>query len=107
MRQLTPFGMLLAVVLMILFPIIFGQLMVAALIKLHLTQATAIYLVLAIILGGLVNIPVRRIVRNDLMPSNPLSVYGMSGAVPQLARMRRETIIAVNVGGCLIPTGLA
>ncbi|MBI1212204.1 MAG: DUF1614 domain-containing protein [Alphaproteobacteria bacterium] len=107
MRQLTPIGILLSLVLLILFPLIFGQLMVAALTKLHLTQGTAIYLVFAIIFGGLVNIPVKRIVRNDVMPSNPLAVYGMSGAVPQLTRTRRETIIAVNLGGCIIPTALA
>lgn len=107
MRQFTPFGMLLSLILLILFPLLFGQLMVAALVKLHLTQATAIDLVIGIILGGLINIPVRRIVRNDVMPSNPLAVFGMSGAVPQLTRMRRETIIAVNLGGCVIPVGLA
>jgi uncharacterized membrane protein len=99
--------MLLSLVLLILFPLIFGQLMVAALIKLHLTQATAIYLVFAIILGGLVNIPVKRIVRNDAVASHPLAVFGMSSTMPQLARMRRETIIAVNIGGCVIPTALA
>jgi uncharacterized membrane protein len=107
MLRLTPLGMLLALVLLILLPILFWQLMVAALVKLNLTQGTAIDLVFAIILGGLINIPVKRIVRNGPMPSNPLAVYGMSGSVPQLTRMRNETIIAVNVGGCVIPTGLA
>jgi uncharacterized membrane protein len=107
MRQFTPIGMLLSLVLLILFPIIFSQVMVAALIKLHLTQATAIYLVFGIILGGLVNFPVKRIVRNDAIPSNPLAVFGMSSTVPQLTRMRRETIIAVNLGGCVIPAALA
>ena len=27
--------------------------------------------------------------------------------MPQLQRVRRQTVIAVNVGGCLIPTGIA
>ncbi len=107
MRQFTPIGMLLSLLLLILFPLVFGQVMVAALIKLHLTQAIAIDLVIAIILGGLINIPVKRIVRHESVASHPLAVYGLANAMPQLARVRRETIIAVNVGGCLIPTGLA
>src|ERR1700682_2750629 len=107
MRRFTPIGMLVSLLLLVLFPLVFGQLMVAALIKLHLTQRVAIDLVIAIILGGLINIPVKRIVRHDSVASHPLAVYGLSGTMPQLARVRRETIIAVNVGGCLIPTALA
>jgi uncharacterized membrane protein len=34
-------------------------------------------------------------------------VFGLSGLWPEIRRVRRETIIAVNVGGCLIPAGLA
>jgi len=37
---------------------------------------------------------------------HPLAVYGLADFWPQLKRVRRETIIAVNVGGCLIPVGL-
>jgi len=37
---------------------------------------------------------------------HPLAVYGLADFWPQLQRVRRETIIAVNVGGCLIPVGL-
>ena len=37
----------------------------------------------------------------------PLAVFGLQGWWPMLQRVRRETIIAVNVGGCLIPEALA
>ena len=107
MKRFTPIGMLLALLLLLLFPLIFGQVMVAALVKLHLTRAAAIDLVIAIILGGLINIPVKRIVRHDTVASHPLAVFGLSGSMPQLARLRKETIIAVNVGGCIIPSALA
>lgn len=106
-QQFTPIGMILSLALLIALPIIFGQLMFAALGKLHLSQGVAIDLILAIVFGGLVNIPVKRIVRDDAMPSNPMAVYGLANSVPQLVRMRRETIIAVNVGGCVIPTAIA
>lgn len=41
------------------------------------------------------------------MADHPLSVVGLSDFWPRLQRVRQETIIAVNVGGCLIPAGLA
>lgn len=107
MKQFTPIGMMASLLLLILFPLVFGPLVVVALTKLHLSQMAAIYLVFGIILGGLINIPVKRIVRDGPMPSNPLAVFGMSSAVPQLTRMGRDTIIAVNLGGCVIPTALA
>lgn len=37
---------------------------------------------------------------------HPLAAYGLANFWPELPRVHRETIIAVNVGGCLIPTGL-
>jgi len=96
-----------AVVLFVLFPLVFGELMVAALEKLHLSGRAAVALVMAVFLGGLVNIPVRRIVRTEEVLVHPLAVFGLADWWPRLRRIRRETIIAVNVGGCLVPTGLA
>jgi uncharacterized membrane protein len=32
---------------------------------------------------------------------------GLGGWWPEMARVRAETVVAVNVGGCLIPAGLA
>lgn len=54
-----------------------------------------------------VNIPIKSVVRDSDVIEHPLSVYGLGGFWPQLRRVRRTTIIAVNVGGCLIPVGLA
>jgi uncharacterized membrane protein len=80
--------------------------MLASLSKLHLSPSTALTLVIAIFVGGLVNIPVKSVVNDRDVVSHPLAVYGLSDFWPQLQRVRRETIIAVNVGGCLIPVGL-
>jgi len=88
-------------------PIFFGQLMFGALAKLHLSPDMALVLVMAIIIGGFINIPVKRIVRDEFVPSHPLAVLGLFRLTPEMMRSRRETIIAVNVGGCLIPSGLA
>lgn len=39
--------------------------------------------------------------------SHPLAVFGLDRTMPRWLTQRRETIIAVNVGGCLIPVGIA
>lgn len=93
--------------LLLLMPIFFGELMATSLVKLHLSPETALVLMIAIIVGGLVNIPVKRIAHERVVPVHPLAVFGMGGLWPEMRRERRETIIAVNFGGCVIPTGLA
>jgi uncharacterized membrane protein len=95
------------VVMLVLLPILFGELMAASLGKLHLSPGVALLLMIAIIIGGLVNIPVRRIAHERLVPVHPLAVYGLGRLWPQMGRERRETVIAVNFGGCVVPTGLA
>jgi len=81
--------------------------MVASLAKLHLDPGTAVSIVVAVMLGGLINIPIARIPREDQILVHPFAVFGLSGLWPRIRRVRRETIIAVNVGGCLIRTDLA
>ena len=99
--------MAIAFVLVFLIPIIFGQIMVAGLAKLHLSPRVAVTLVIAIIFGGLINIPFKRIVRTDEVEDHPFTYLGFHQMWPSRRRVRRETIIAVNLGGCIIPTGLA
>jgi uncharacterized membrane protein len=93
--------------LLLLMPVVFGELMAMSLVKLHLSPQAALLLVMAVIVGGLVNIPVKRIVHERVVPVHPLAVFGLRALWPEMRRERRETIIAVNVGGCIIPTGLA
>ena len=100
-------SLLLFVVMAVLYPLVFGELMLASLGKLHLSPSAALALVIAIFVGGLVNIPVRSVVHDRNVAVHPLAVYGLGNFWPELRRVRRETIIAVNVGGCLIPMGLA
>jgi uncharacterized membrane protein len=100
-------SLLLSLLLLILLPVVFGQIMLGGLGKLHITPQAAGALMVAIVVGGFVNIPVKRIVRHDDVVVHPLAAFGLSGYWPRLRRIRRESVIAVNVGGCLIPTVLA
>ena len=104
--MLVLLSLIIFLIMAVLFPFVFGELMLASLSKLHLSPSTALTLVIAIFVGGLVNIPVKSVVNDRDVVSHPLAVCGLSDFWPQLQRVRRETIIAVNVGGCLIPVGL-
>ncbi|MFZ5789288.1 MAG: DUF1614 domain-containing protein [Pseudomonadota bacterium] len=107
MKGFTGLSLFVFLLLLALLPLLFGQLMAASLVKLHLSPGTALLLTIGIILGGLINIPVKRIAQDRDVAVHPLAVFGFSDAWPGLRRVRRQTVIAVNVGGCLIPTGLA
>lgn len=101
-------SLLIGLVMLALFPFVFGQIIVASLSKLHLSPQTAVQLMVAIIVGGLINIPIRRIPHPQPVWSNPLAIFGLDAKTPAwLNRERHETIIAVNVGGALIPVGIA
>jgi uncharacterized membrane protein len=53
------------------------------------------------------NLPVKRIVHERAVLTHALDIFGLGGLWPEMVRERRETIIAVNFGGCVIPTSLA
>jgi len=107
MNGLPLFSLFTFILMLVLLPILFGELMVASLSKLHLSPEMALLAMVAIIIGGLVNIPVKRIAHQRLVPIHPLTVFGLGGLWPQMRREHSETIIAVNFGGCVVPTGLA
>lgn len=94
-------------VLLVLPSFVFGQLFTAALIKLKLEPTTALPVVIGIFLGSPINIPVKRVSREESVWSDPLAVFGLQGWWPSPQRFHRETIIAVNAGGCVIPVALA
>jgi len=97
----------LAFVLLFLLPYLFTGLMAGALAKLHISHAAAWQLVLAIIIGGFINIPITHLSQPRELAANPLAMYGLDRLFPSIRRQPRETIIAVNMGGCIIPLGIA
>jgi uncharacterized membrane protein len=99
--------MAISFVLVALLPFLYAGLMAASLAKLHISPAAAAQLIIAIILGSFINIPITRIAHAEELAANPLATFGLDQIFPRLRRPRRETVIAVNVGGCLIPLGIA
>jgi uncharacterized membrane protein len=93
--------------LVLLFPFLFSEVMIEGLAKLHLDPRTGFWIVLMVLLGGFVNIPIARIPREDRLLVYQLPGFGPFEFRPRIKRIKAETIVAVNVGGCLVPTGLA
>ena len=100
-------SLLVALVLMVVMPFVFADLMSTALVKLQLARGTALLIIVAIFAGSLIDIPVKRIVRTGPVATDLLAVFGLHGLWPEMQRLRTETTVAVNVGGCVIPTALA
>ena len=99
--------LILVLFLLILLPIFFAQFMLAALAKLGLSAPVAFIILMAIILGSTVNIPIKRLPRDQDIDSDPLVMFGFDRFFP-LPRVRRSYVtIAVNFGGCVIPSILA
>jgi len=96
-----------ALVLLVLLPFVFAEVMSISLAKLHISPTIGLLIVIAVIFGGFINIPVRRIQHSRRVIGHPLAVFGLFGVLPELQRDRSETVIAVNLGGCVIPVALA
>jgi len=93
--------------LIILVPFFFAQFMLAALAKLGLSAPAAFIILIGIIMGSTVNVPVKRLPRDEEIISDPFVMFGIDRffSLPRLTRS--YVTIAVNLGGCVIPSVLA
>jgi uncharacterized membrane protein len=107
MKHSALLPLLIFFVLLVMLPFVLGQVFTSALVKLKLEPTVALLVVIGIFLGSPINIPVKRISRTKSLPIDPLAIFGLSGWWPMFQQVRRETVIAVNVGGCVIPVTLA
>ena len=88
-------------------PLIFVDLAETALRNLHLSPQAAILVLFGMIFGSLINFPIARFPL-DREVNVPVfeSLAGMQ-LMPKMQRLRQEAVIAVNLGGCVIPVLLA
>jgi uncharacterized membrane protein len=107
MRRLGWLPLLFFLILVVMLPFIFGKLFTSTLVKLKLEPTTALLVVIGIFMGSAINIPVKRISRTKSVPVDPLTFFGLSEWWPLPQQVPRETVIAVNVGGCIILLTLA
>ncbi len=74
--------------------------------QLGMSSAAAFVLLLASLLGGYVNIPIATLGSEPVVTEHVITYYGMRYIVPELTE-RPEVILAVNVGGAIIPAALS
>ena len=93
--------------LLVLLPFFLANLVLSALSDLGLSPGAALLAAAGIFLGGAVNVPVRRIAREEVREVPVPRLFGLGRIGPALVRRRTSAVLAVNVGGCLVPAGLA
>jgi len=88
-------------------PLLFVDLAHSALENLHLSPGMALLVLISMVIGSVVNIPIKRMPtpHEVVVPVfEPVSGWPV---LPRYQRLRQEMVIAVNVGGCVIPVLLA
>lgn len=98
---------LLVLALLLLVPFFLANVILAALAKLGLGPMSSLLAALGIFVGSAVNIPVTRIEQRRTVEYTPIRLLGLDRVLAQPVRERTFTVVAVNVGGCLVPTALA
>ncbi len=96
-----------AAVTMCLWPFVLINALKMALTKLHLHPIVGFGVMIGIVAGSFVNFPVHRLQRDVEQIEPQGGWHRWLGRVPLVRRTKTETIIAINLGGCLIPLGLA
>jgi uncharacterized membrane protein len=91
----------------LLLPFVLAHALLAALGKLGLGPTSSLLAALGIFLGSLINVPVTRIERSEMVEYLPNQLLGLHRLLARPVQRRTYTVIAVNVGGCLLPTALA
>ena len=71
--------------------------------SLGVSSNTAIFLLLATLIGSFFNIPITELPPEHVMSDEVVDFYGMRYAVPVVSDWD-GTVVAVNVGGAVIPT---
>jgi uncharacterized membrane protein len=92
-------------VALVLLPFMLLGFIGGAFMKLGLSPTVMFWLLIFTLLGSMVNIPIYSIKGREILGEQVVSYYGMRFRVPRMQRPQ-ETVLAVNVGGALIPVGL-
>ena len=99
--SLLMFGLVLAL------PFVLANAFLTALTKLGLGPLSALGVAVGIFVGGAINIPVARVQQAERVEYRPTRLLGLHRLLGRPVRHRAYTVVAVNVGGCLVPTVLA
>lgn len=107
------FAILTLFLLIFLVPFFLTHAMFGALSRLGLSPGLALMALTGIFIGGLINIPVKKIEQEHDLYYQPFLFFGLDRILPGVwspafrSSVRTYMVISVNVGGCLIPSIIA
>ncbi|MCK9377177.1 MAG: DUF1614 domain-containing protein [Syntrophobacterales bacterium] len=93
-------------VALVMLPFLLLGLIGQAFILLGLSPSLMFWLLILTLVGSLVNIPIYKFRNREVVGEQVVSYFGMRFRVPRMEQAH-ETILAINVGGALIPIGLS
>src|SRR5512147_2924287 len=93
------------VMAVIMLPFLLLGMIGEAFLRLGLSPGTIFGLLIFTLLGSLVNIPIYRFESQQVYDDQMVSYFGMRVRVPHMVETHR-TVLAINVGGAVIPVGL-
>jgi len=93
--------------LIVLIPFFLAEVMLSALVKLGLNAQQSIMAAIGIFLGSMVNIPITRFENQGQVESLSSKMFGIERQLFPNLRQHNSTLLAVNLGGCLIPLMIA
>jgi uncharacterized membrane protein len=91
---------------LILLPFLWFGVVGNAFVALGIPPHTVFWLLILTLLGSLVNIPLTTLESREVVSGQVISYFGMQVRLPP-ARATRQTTLAINVGGALIPAVLS
>jgi uncharacterized membrane protein len=93
-------------VAIIMLPFLLVGLIGEAFLRLGISPSLIFWLLILTLVGSLVNIPIYKFENRELLGEQVVSYFGMRFRVPRPERPQ-STILALNVGGALIPLALS
>ena len=90
-------------VLLILIPFFLAEVMLTALAKLGLNAQQAVMAAIGIFLGSMENNPITRFENKNRVQSTSSNMFGLERQLFPNMRRPDSTLIAVNLGGCVVP----
>ncbi len=91
---------------LIFLPLLWFGLVGNAFVNLGLPPDTVFWLLILTLLGSLVNLPLTTYESHEVVAGQTISYFGMRVRLPP-TRLKQQTILAINVGGALIPAALS
>jgi len=92
-------------VVLLLFVFIFLGLIGAAFGRIGFSAQAVVILILAVLIGSVINIPLFTLeTAEPIVTDAYVTVFGVTYRVPAAAEGSRKTVVAINVGGALIPS---